>query len=72
MYNFDPYNVLLAISTDIACAAYDCFCAARVTYIATKMIDQFIVFLNECLLNKNTVDIYLQRFLMLYVVDPFK
>jgi len=26
MYNFDPYNVLLAISTNIA-AAYDCVCA---------------------------------------------
>ncbi len=26
MYNFDPYNVFLAISTNISCAAYDCFC----------------------------------------------
>ncbi len=26
MYNFEPYNVLLSISTNIA-AAYDCFCA---------------------------------------------
>jgi len=25
-YNFEPYNVLLVISTDIA-AGYDCFCA---------------------------------------------
>ncbi len=29
MYNFDSYNVLLAIATNIkyTCAAYDCFCA---------------------------------------------
>ncbi len=27
MYNFDPYNALLSIATNIA-AAYDCFCAA--------------------------------------------
>ncbi len=26
MYNFDPYNVLLAIATNIA-VTYDCFCA---------------------------------------------
>ncbi len=28
MYNFDPYNVLLAITTNIpTCVTYDCFCA---------------------------------------------
>ncbi len=27
MYNFDPYNVLLAIATNIPPATYDCFCA---------------------------------------------
>ncbi len=26
IYNFYPYNVLLAIATN-TCAAYDCFCA---------------------------------------------
>ncbi len=26
MYNFDPYNVLLAIATNIP-VTYDCFCA---------------------------------------------
>ncbi len=27
MYNFDPYNVLLAIATKYTCAAYGWFCA---------------------------------------------
>ncbi len=37
MYNFDPYNVLLAISTNIT-AAYDCLCASETQIPLTKFL----------------------------------
>ncbi len=38
IYNFDPYNVFLAIATNIARAIYDWFCGVTHTHMYVKYI----------------------------------
>ncbi len=40
MYNFDPYNVLLSIATNIP-VTYDCFCAAGSQICFMILINNF-------------------------------
>ncbi len=54
MYHFDPYNVLLAIATNIPHAAYDWFCAPGSQLECSKEQNWFEieifgnVFTNKC------------------------
>ncbi len=71
MYNFDPYNVLLSISTDIPVLLMTA--SVLQGHVYSYQNDRSVYCVSKWMFaEQEYVDIYLQRVLMLYVVDPFK